>query len=326
MSMQLGYTLMTEQSGPQDLVSFAVGAEEAGFDFAVSSDHFFPWLDEMGHSPNAWVTLGAVAQATRRLPLMTYVTCPILRYRPAVVAQQAATLQLLSDGRFTLGLGSGENLNEHVIGEGWPPVAERHEMFAEAVQIIKELLAGDGYTTFHGEYYAVDGGKIWDLPEGGVPIGIAVSGRRSVELAGEFADLMIATEPAAELGQMFDAAGGAGKPRVGQMPISYGSDKAAAVTRAHSLFRWFGLGWKVNADLPGTAGFDAASQFVREEDVAASIPCGDDVDAVLAAAKAYADAGFTHLALVQIGGDQQEPYLEWTKKALLPAWREAFGS
>jgi G6PDH family F420-dependent oxidoreductase len=326
MSMQLGYTLMTEQSGPKDLVSFAVGAEEAGFDFAVSSDHFFPWLDEMGHSPNAWVTLGAVAQATRRLPLMTYVTCPILRYRPAVVAQQAATLQLLSDGRFTLGLGAGENLNEHVIGEGWPPVAERHEMFAEAVQIIRELLSGEGYTTFHGEYYAVDGGKIWDLPEGGVPIGIAVSGKRSVELAGEYADVMIATEPEPELGQMFDAAGGAGKPRVGQMPISYGTDKAAAVTRAHSLFRWFGLGWKVNADLPGTAGFEAASQFVREEDVAGSIPCGDDVEAVIEAAKAYADAGFTHLALVQIGGDQQEPYLEWTKQSLMPAWREAFGS
>jgi G6PDH family F420-dependent oxidoreductase len=320
MSMQLGYTLMTEQSGPKDLVSYAVGAEEAGFDFAVSSDHYFPWLDEMGHAPNAWVTLGAVAQATSRLPLMTYVTCPILRYRPAVVAQQAATLQLLSDGRFTLGLGAGENLNEHVIGEGWPPVAVRHEMFAEAVQIIKELLAGDGYTT------AVDGGKIWDLPEGGVPIGIAVSGKNSVELAAEHADVLIATEPKAELGEMFDAAGGAGKPRVGQMPISFGTDEAAAITRAHSLFRWFGLGWKVNADLPGTAGFDAASQFVREEDVAGSIPCGDDVEAVIEAAKAYAEAGFTHLALVQIGGDQQEPYLEWTKKSLMPAWREAFGS
>jgi G6PDH family F420-dependent oxidoreductase len=326
MSMQLGYTLMTEQSGPKDLVSYAVGAEEAGFDFAVSSDHYFPWLDEMGHAPNAWVTLGAVAQATSRLPLMTYVTCPILRYRPAVVAQQAATLQLLSDGRFTLGLGAGENLNEHVIGEGWPPVAVRHEMFAEAVEIIKMLLAGDGYTTFHGEYYAVDGGKIWDLPEGGVPIGIAVSGKNSVELAAEHADVLIATEPKAELGEMFDAAGGAGKPRVGQMPISFGTDEAAAITRAHSLFRWFGLGWKVNADLPGTAGFDAASQFVREEDVAGSIPCGDDVEAVIEAAKAYAEAGFTHLALVQIGGDQQEPYLEWTKKSLMPAWREAFGS
>jgi G6PDH family F420-dependent oxidoreductase len=325
MAMQLGYTLMTEQSGPKDLVSYAVGAEETGFDFAVSSDHFFPWLDEMGHAPNAWVTLGAVAQATSRMGLMTYVTCPTMRYRPPVVAQQAATLQLLSDGRFTLGLGAGENLNEHVIGEGWPPVAVREEMFREAVQIIRELLAGDGYTTFHGEYFDVDGGKIWDLPEGGVPLGIAVSGPSSCRLAGEQADVMIAVQPEAELGEMFDDAGGAGKPRVGQLPISYGTDRAAAVTRAHQLFRWFGFGWKVNADIPGTAGFDAASQFVREEDVAGSIPCGDDVDAVLEAAKEYADAGFTHLALVQIGGDQQRPFLEWSEKTLMPAWREAFG-
>jgi G6PDH family F420-dependent oxidoreductase len=325
MAMQLGYTLMTEQSGPKDLVSFAVGAEEAGFDFAVSSDHFFPWLDEMGHAPNAWVTLGAVAQATSRMDLMTYVTCPTMRYRPPVVAQQAATLQLLADGRFTLGLGAGENLNEHVIGEGWPPVAVREEMFREAVQIIRELLAGEGYTTFHGEYFDVDGGRIWDLPEGGVPIGIAVSGPSSCRLAGEQADAMIAVQPEAELGEQFDAAGGAGKPRIGQMPISYGTDKEAAVTRAHQLFRWFGFGWKVNADIPGTAGFAAASQFVREEDVAGSIPCGDDVDAVLEAAKEYADAGFTHLALVQIGGDQQQPFLEWSEKTLMPAWRDAFG-
>jgi G6PDH family F420-dependent oxidoreductase len=326
MAMQLGYTMMTEQAGPKELVAHVVGAEEAGFDFAVSSDHYFPWLDEMGHSPNAWVTLGAAAQATSRIDLMTYVTCPIIRYRPAVVAQQAATLQLLADGRFTLGLGAGENLNEHVIGEGWPAVAVRHEMLAEAVQIIKELLRGDGYTTFHGEYFDVDGGRIWDLPEGGVPIGLAVSGEKSVELAAEYADVLIATEPRPELTEAFEAAGGAGKNKVGQMPISYGTDKAAAVTRAHELFRWFGLGWKVNADLPGTAGFDAASQFVREEDVESSLPCGDDVDAVIEAAKEYADAGFTHLALVQIGGDQQAPYLEWSEKTLMPAWREAFGS
>jgi G6PDH family F420-dependent oxidoreductase len=316
---------MTEQSGPKDLVSYAVGAEETGFDFAVSSDHFFPWLDEMGHAPNAWVTLGAVAHATSRMDLMTYVTCPTMRYRPAVVAQQAATLQLLADGRFTLGLGSGENLNEHVIGEGWPPVAVRQEMFREAVHVIRELLAGEGFTTFHGEYFSVDGGKIWDLPEGGVPIGIAVSGPSSCRLAGEQGDAMIAVQPEAELGELFDAAGGAGKPRIGQMPISYDTDRAAAVTRAHQLFRWFGFGWDVNADLPGTAGFDAASQFVREEDVAGSIPCGDDVDAVLEAAKEYADAGFTHLALVQIGGDQQKPFLEWSEKTLMPAWRDAFG-
>src|SRR5690348_9259560 len=326
MPMQLGYTLMTEQSAPKNLVSYAVRAEELGFDFAVSSDHYFPWIDEMGHSPNAWVTLGAVAQATSRLPLMTHVTCPTIRYRPAVVAQQAATLGVLSDGRFTLGLGAGENLNEHVIGDGWPPVAVRHEMLAEAVHVIRELLAGDGYTTFHGDYYDVDGGKLWDLPDGGVPIGIAVSGKESCELAGEYADVMIAVEPQAELGQMFDAAGGAGKPRVGQMPVSYGTDKDAAVKRAHELFRWFGLGWKVNADLPGTAGFDAASQFVREDDVAQGIPCGDDVDAVLAAAQEYADAGFTGLALVQIGDDQQAPFFDWARSTLMPAWRDAFGS
>ena len=322
---KFGYTLMTEQSGPKDLVRYAIAAEQVGFDFEVSSDHYSPWLVSQGHAGYAWAILGAAAQATTRIPLMTYVTCPILRYRPAVVAQQAATLQLLSDGRFTLGLGAGENLNEHVIGEGWPPVAVRHEMFAEAVQIIRELLAGDGYTTFHGEYDSVDGGRIWDLPEGGVPIGIAVSGQKSVELAAEYADVLIATEPRPELTEMFDAAGGAGKKRVGQMPISYGTDEAAAVTRAHQLFRWFGLGWKVNADLPGTAGFDAASQFVREEDVASSIPCGDDVQAVIEAAAEYADAGFTHLALVQIGGDQQQPYLEWTRRELMPAWRNAFG-
>src|SRR3978361_998372 len=190
MAMQLGYTLMTEQSGPKDLVSFAVGAEEVGFEFAVCSDHYFPWLDEMGNARDAWVTLGGVAQATSRMDLMTYVTCPTFRYRPAVVAQQAATLQLLSDGRFTLGLGAGENLNEHVIGEGWPPVAVREEMFREAVEIIRELLAGDDYTTFHGEYFDVDGGRIWDLPEGGVPLGIAVSGPSSCRLAGAPGDAL----------------------------------------------------------------------------------------------------------------------------------------
>src|SRR5881275_761326 len=161
--VQFGYTLMTEQSDPKSLVRWAAEAEEAGWDFEVSSDHYFPWLDSQGHSPNAWVTLGAVAHATDNIDLMTYVTCPTMRYHPAVVAQQAATLGLLSDGRFTLGLGSGENLNEHVVGRGWPPVAVREEMFREAVQIIRELLAGHGYTTFHGEYFDVDGGKIWDL-------------------------------------------------------------------------------------------------------------------------------------------------------------------
>jgi G6PDH family F420-dependent oxidoreductase len=250
MGMQLGYTMMTEQAGPKDLVSHVVGAEEVGFDFSVSSDHYFPWLDEMGHSPHAWTVLGAAAQATSRIPLTTYVTCPSFRYHPAVVAQQAATLQILSDGRFTLGLGAGENLNEHVVGGGWPSADVRQEMLVEALHIIRDLFDG-GYTNFRGDHFDVESARLWDLPDKRVPIGVAVSGKQSCEIAGEFADLMIAVEPDARLGEFFDAAGGAGKPRMGQMPISFDTDEAAAVTRAHSLFRWFGLGWKVNAELPG---------------------------------------------------------------------------
>jgi alkanesulfonate monooxygenase SsuD/methylene tetrahydromethanopterin reductase-like flavin-dependent oxidoreductase (luciferase family) len=286
-----GYTLMTEQTGPTALVRDAVAAERAGFDFEVMSDHYFPWLDSQGHAPNAWVTLGAVAAATERVELMTYVTCPTVRYHPAVVAQQAATV----------------------------------EMLAEAIDIIRALFDG-GYVNFVGDHFRVDSAKLWDLGDPPPRIGVAVSGAQSCELAGGRADLMIAVEPDASLGEKFDAAGGAGKPRVGQMPISFGTDKGAAVTRAHSLFRWFGLGWKVNAELPGPPAFDAASQFVREDDVAEGIPCGDDVDAVLTAAKAYADAGFTQLALVQIGGDQQAPFIEWAQQTLMPAWREAFAA
>ena len=324
MAMQLGYTMMTEQAGPKALVEHVVGAEEVGFDFSVCSDHYFPWLDEQGHAPHAWTVLGAAAQATSRIPLMTYVTAPTFRYHPAVVAQKAATLQLLSDGRFTLGLGSGENLNEHIVGGGWPPADVRQEMLVEAVRIIRELFDG-GYVNVRGEHFDVESAKLWDLPEQGVPIGIAASGAQSCRIAGELGDALIAVEPDASLGEQFDAAGGAGKPRIGQMPVCYDADRDAAVQRAHAQFRWFGLGWKVNAELPGPPAFDAASAYVREEDVAEGIPCGDDVGAVIEAARAYADAGFTHLALVQIGGDHQLPYLDWARSSLMPAWREAFG-
>lgn len=318
--MELGYTLMGEQSGPKDLVRDAVAAEAAGFDFEVISDHYFPWLDSQGHAPNTWSVLGAVAHATSTVDLMTYVTCPIKRYHPAVVAQQAATVALLSDGRFTLGLGAGENLNEHVTGGGWPPANTRHEMLEEAVEIIRALLAG-GYVNHRGRAFEVDSAKLWDRPEDGVPIGIAVSGPQSCELAGRLADVMVAVEPDADLGKAFDAAGGAGKPRVGQMPISFDRDRDAAIERAHDQFRWFGGGWKVNAELPGTSGFAAASQFVTRDDVAESIPCGDDVGAVVEAARDWVAAGFTHLALVQVGGDAQAGFLDWATRELLPALR-----
>ncbi|MET8814913.1 LLM class F420-dependent oxidoreductase [Streptomyces sp. NPDC004549] len=321
--VRIGYTMMTEQAGPRELVDHVVRAEEAGFDFSVTSDHYFPWLRSQGHAPYAWAVLGAAAQATSRIPLMTYVTCPTVRYHPVVVAQKAATLQLLAEGRFRLGLGSGENLNEHVTGGGWPAVDVRHEMLEEAVDIIHALFEG-GHVTHHGTYFDVESARLWDLPEKTPPIGIAVSGEQSCTLAGHLGDLVIATEPKKELLDAFDRHGGAGKPRVGQLPVSYGPDREAATDRAHDQFRWFGLGWKVNSELPHPDSFASATRFVTREDVAASIPCGDDPEAFVEAVRPYVDAGFTEVALVQIGGETQPDFIDWSRKTLLSALREAF--
>jgi G6PDH family F420-dependent oxidoreductase len=322
--VNIGYTLMCEQTGPRELVRDAEAAERAGFTLAVISDHLFPWLDEQGHSPNAWGVLGAASQVTERLELMTYVTCPTGRYHPVVVAQQAATIGLLSGGRFTLGLGAGENLNEHVIGRGWPAANERHERLEEAVDIISALFDG-GYVNYVGHHYRVDSAKIWDLPANRVPIGVAVSGPQSIAAFAPKAEVMIAIEPDPELVSAWDKAGPGRKParKVGQLPVSWDRDVEAAKTRAHEQFRWFAGGWKVNAELPSTAGFDAASRYVRTDDVAAQIPCGTDIGAIVEAVKPFKDAGFTDVALVQIGGDQQLSFLEVAEKELLPALREA---
>jgi len=317
-----GYTMMCEQSRPDQLVRDLQAAERAGFDFSVISDHYAPWLDAQGHSGYAWSILGAAAQATDAIPLMTYVTCPILRYHPAVVAQKAATMQILSGGRFRLGLGAGENLNEHVVGERWPMVGERHEMLAEAVEIIAALFDGDGTVNYRGRHFDVESAVLYDLPDERVPIGIAVSGPDSCKLAGEHADAMIAVEPKAELGDLFDATGGLGKPRIGQVAICWDADRAAAVRRAHEQFRWFGLGWKVNADLPNPTAFGAASRYVTPDDVADGIACGPDVETHVQAIKPYLDAGFDEVALVQIGADTQADFCAWCERELLPALRE----
>jgi G6PDH family F420-dependent oxidoreductase len=316
-----GYTVMGEQAGPKQLVADAQRAEAAGFDYIAASDHYFPWLAEQGHSPYTWSVLGAIANATERIELMTYVTCPIMRYHPAVVAQKAATIQLLSDGRFTLGLGAGENLNEHVIGQGWPPVDIRHEMLSEAVQIIQRLFAGET-VTFRGNHLDAESARLWDLPPDPPPIGIAVSGPDSCRLAGEYADVMIAVEPRKELGEMFDAAGGAGKPRAGQVGLSYDPDADQARKRALEQFRWFTGGWKTMAELPTDKHFAAASTAVREEDIAKAMPCGPDTDAHVTAVKRFVDAGFTHVAVVQIGGEYQDQFFPWAERELLPALRQ----
>ena len=318
--VRFGYTLMTEQSGPRELVSYAVGAEAAGFDLLVSSDHYFPWLKEMGHAPYAWSVLGAVAQATDRVEFMTYVTCPTFRYHPAVVAQKAATLGLLSGNRFTLGLGSGENLNEHVVGKQWPVARVRQEMLMEALQIIRALHTGD-QLSWTGEHFQVESAKVWDLPEQPVRIGVAVSGDSSVEKFAPLADDLVAVEPDGDLVSTWDRVrrdGGQDTGRkIGQLPICWGPDKAAAVERARELFRWFGGGWAVNADLPTPVAFDAASQFVRPDDIAGSIACGPDLDELAESFRPYLEAGFTDVALVQVGDERQEEFLSGVAPELL---------
>jgi len=322
-----GYTLMTEQSGPKELVRYAISAEERGFDFEVCSDHFSPWLTSQGHAPHAWTVLGAVAHATERADLYSYVTCPTMRYHPAIVAQKAATVQILSDGRFTLGLGSGENLNEHIVGEGWPTVRRRQDMLREAIAIIRELFSGE-LVDWRGDYFEVDSARLWDTPDVPVGIGVAMGGTKAVENFGRLSDHLIATEPDGDLVHAWhgvrQAANMAGSGRVvGQIPISWGPDREAAIERAHDQFRWFAGGWKVNADLPTPAGFAGATKYVRPEDVAQSFPCGPDLDAIVDAVRPYWESGFTDIALVQIGGETQERFLTEAAEPLLEALRSA---
>jgi G6PDH family F420-dependent oxidoreductase len=315
-----GYMMLCEQTPPRQLVSDLVQAEAAGFDFSVTSDHYFPWIERQGHSAYAWSVLGAASQATERIPLMTFVTCPTFRYHPAVVAQKAATMGVLSEGRFTLGLGAGENLNEHVVGRGWPSPLVRHEMLTEAAEIIKKLFEG-GRVDYRGEYFDVDNAKIYDLPDEPVPIAMAASGGRSLRLAAEYADALVSIEPKADLVARFDEAAGAGKPKYAQIPVSYGPDPEEALRRAHELWSWGVGGWALLAELPGPRNFEAHARYVRPEDVTEIVTVGNDVATYVESVRRFTDAGFTHVAFCQLGADRQDEFIRWAEDELLPALR-----
>jgi alkanesulfonate monooxygenase SsuD/methylene tetrahydromethanopterin reductase-like flavin-dependent oxidoreductase (luciferase family) len=265
---EFGYTAMCEQTPVRQLVSDLAAAEQAGFDFSVMSDHYFPWIEEQGHSGYAWSVLGAAAQATVQMPLMTFVTCPTFRYHPAIVAQKAATTGILSGGRFTLGLPAR------------------------------------------------------DTP---VPIGIAVCGPESIQLASDYGDAMIATEPDSDLVSQYARAGGGVRPRYGQLPLCYGPDEAVCRARARELWRWALPGWHVMAELPDERSFAAASEQVTEDDVAGLVPCGPDTARRVEAARQWVEAGFTHLALAQVGADQQAGFIKWAESEFLPAGPRADG-
>jgi G6PDH family F420-dependent oxidoreductase len=265
------------------------------------------------HSPYAWTVLGAVAAVTERIELATMVTCPIIRYHPAIVAQKAATLGALSGGRFTLGLGAGERLNEHVVGQGWPPADVRHEMLTEAIEIMRLLWQG-GYHSYRGDHFTVEDARVFDLPDRPVPIGVAASGPESVRLAASLGDALIATEPDKELVDGFVAGGGDAAQTWSQIPVCWGDDAGKALELAHERFRWSALGWKVQAELPNPVNFDAAAAHVRPEDLADSIPTGPDPQAYVDAVKGFADAGFTKIAFLQIGDDQAGFFDFWNRE------------
>ena len=311
-----GYTLFSELNPPTSLVDQAVDAEDAGFDFAVISDHFHPWLSTHTDSPFAWSVLGAVAHATTDLDLTTLVTCPFLRYHPAVIAQAAATVQLLSDGRFTLGVGAGERLNEHVVGRGWPSVDVRHEMLRESIEAIRALWDG-GFTTYRGEHVTVEDAKLFSLPDEEPEIAVAASGPESLGIAVEHGDAMVAIEPDAALVEEFrDRHGGDGWV-IGQVPMAWDPDEDAA--REMAMRFAFGMpGWKVMAELPNTVNFDAAVGTVREDDVTAQVGVGPDPANHLERINAFVDAGFDEICVVQVGDDRGDGFFDFWAEEIAP--------
>ncbi|MFQ6395598.1 TIGR03557 family F420-dependent LLM class oxidoreductase [Nocardia sp. KC 131] len=300
--MKVGYKLSAEGFGPAELIRQAVRAEAAGFDFVEISDHFHPWLDEQGHSPFAWTVLGAIAARTDRIGLATGVTCPTVRYHPAIVAQAAATLALVSDGRFTLGVGSGERLNEHVVGAGFAgSVGVRHEMLREALEIIRLLWRG-GYRSYGGKYLQLSDARIFDLPQRLPVIAVAAGGPAAARVAAELGDGLFATAPDAEVVERYRAEGGVG-PRYAEVPVAWASDEATAARAAWATSRWALTGWKVMSELPNPVNFAAASAMIGEEDVRGQFTCGNDPERYIAAAREYTDAGFDHLVLQNAGPD-----------------------
>ncbi len=313
--LKIGYKLMSEEHDPKALVRNAQAAEEAGFDFVSISDHFHPWLFAQGHAPFAWSVLGAIAQATSAIAITTGLTCPIIRYHPAIIAQAAATVSLLSDGRFTLAIGAGERLNEHVTGARWPSIPERHAMLGEAIDIFRLLWAG-GAHSWKGAYFTVDHAQLFDPPATAIPLVVGVSGEKSVALAAEKADGIMTTEPSAELVDGFRAKKPG--PAYSEAVTAYAESEDAALKVVHDSFRFSALGWPVNSELPTVEGFEAASKSVRPEDLKASAALGPDVAAHVALIRKYADAGYDHVCLVQPGGDQQK-FLDFYARELKPA-------
>jgi len=311
---ELGYALSSEEHPPNALVRQAVRAEECGFSFALISDHFHPWTDSQGESPFVWSVIGAIAASTERLRLGTGVTCPTVRIHPGIIAQAAATAQELMEGRFFLGVGAGENLNEHIFGDYWPSPDERQEMLEEAIDVIRLLWQG-GYQTHRGKHYRVENARIYSLPDELPAIAVASGGPEAAKLAGEKGDALIATAPDEELVKSYRAAGGDG-PCYGQLTVCFDTDEERAKKTALEVWPNAGLGGELSFELPLPRHFEQAAENVDEETIAQSVVCGADVDKYLGKIFEFEDAGFDHVYLHQVGRDQ-ERFFEFATRELL---------
>jgi coenzyme F420-dependent glucose-6-phosphate dehydrogenase len=314
--MELGYALSSEEHSPLHLVRYAQRAEEVGFDFALISDHYHPWVDRQGHSAFVWTTIGGIAQATSRLRLGTGVTCPIMRIHPAIIAQAAATAAAMMPGRFFLGLGAGENLNEHILGQHWPEGPVRLEMLEEAVQVIRLLWQG-GEQSHRGRYFTVEEARLYTLPDEPPPLFIAAGGEKAAAVAGQVADGMIGVAPKAELIDQFASAGGRRKPRYGQVTVCYAGREAEARRIAHDWWPTSALHGNLSWEIKTPALFEEAVKSVSEVEVAESIICGPDAKQHLDAIREFVDAGYDHVYVHQVGPDQ-EGFFRFYQERILP--------
>jgi coenzyme F420-dependent glucose-6-phosphate dehydrogenase len=301
---EVGYTLASEDWSPADLVRLAQRAEERGFEYALISDHIHPWVDNQGHSPFVWGVIGGISQATERIRIGTGVTCPLIRIHPVIVAHAAATSACLLPRRFFLGLGTGENLNEHVLGDRWPAPDERIEMLEEAIEVMRLLWEG-GEQTHRGKHYTVDHCRIYDLPDEPIELAIAASQPVAAEVAGRHGDALVTTSPDADLSEKFASAGGNGKPKYGQLHVCYGDDEEQCKRLAAGLWPNIAMQGSLGQELPRPEDFELVAPMVSPDDVGQAIPCGPDADRHREAIKEYEDAGYDHVFVHQIGPDQE---------------------
>lgn len=319
--VKIGYKLTSEQHGPLELVRYAKYAEEAGFDFAAISDHFHPWINKQGQSPFVWCTIGGISQATKKLTLATGVTCPTIRIHPAIIAQAAATAATMLQGRFILGVGSGENLNEHILGDIWPSASVRIEMLGEAVDVIRTLWKG-GMQDYEGRYYRVVNAQIHTLPEELPPIFVAASGVIATETAGRIGDGFITTGGERKKGliDLFKSSGGEGKPCLSEISLCWAENDEEAIDTVYEYWPLIAIKGGLSWEIPTQTHFQQLAQFIDKEDIAKSTLCSADPQKHIDKIKGSIDAGFDHVCVHQIGPNQDD-FIEFFKEEVLPEFQ-----